>query len=207
MDNVIYLIDDDASVRESLVFLLSGMNWQIAAFDSIAAFTAAQGSNTALSGCLLLDMRMPGKGGLAWLEEGAWPWPLLPVILMTGHGTIDACRRAFHNGVFEFFTKPLDADKLIESITAALAESQQRVGAWQETTRVRALFAQLTAREFEVLHALMDGRSNKEVAARLNLSPRTVEAHRAAVFLKLGVSSLVQAIREYDKLQSVELPG
>lgn len=207
MNNVIYLIDDDASVRESLVFLLSGMNWQIATFDSIAAFTAALSSNTGLTGCLLLDMRMPGKGGLAWLEEGPWPWPLLPVILMTGHGTIDACRRAFHNGVFEFFTKPLDADKLIESITAALAESQQRVGAWQETTRVRALFAQLTAREYEVLHALMDGRSNKEVAARLNLSPRTVEAHRAAVFLKLGVSSLVQAIREYDKLQSVELPG
>lgn len=207
MNNVIYLIDDDASVRESLVFLLSGMNWQIVTFDSIAAFTAALSSNTGLTGCLLLDMRMPGKGGLAWLEEGPWPWPLLPVILMTGHGTIDACRRAFHNGVFEFFTKPLDADKLIESITAALAESQQRVGAWQETTRVRALFAQLTAREYEVLHALMDGRSNKEVAARLNLSPRTVEAHRAAVFLKLGVSSLVQAIREYDKLQSVELPG
>lgn len=207
MNNVIYLIDDDASVRESLVFLLSGMNWEIATFDSIAAFTAALSSNTGLTGCLLLDMRMPGKGGLAWLEEGAWPWPLLPVILMTGHGTIDACRRAFHNGVYEFFTKPLDADKLIESITAALAESQQRVGAWQETTRVRALFAQLTAREDEVLHALMDGRSNKEVAARLNLSPRTVEAHRAAVFLKLGVSSLVQAIREYDKLQSVELPG
>ncbi|MGL4429518.1 MAG: response regulator transcription factor [Silvania sp.] len=207
MNNVIYLIDDDASVRESLVLLLSGMNWEIATFDSIAAFTAAHSSNTGLTGCLLLDMRMPGKGGLAWLEEGAWPWPLLPVILMTGHGTIDACRRAFHNGVYEFFTKPLDADKLIESITAALAESQQRVGAWQETTRVRALFAQLTAREYEVLHALMDGRSNKEVAARLNLSPRTVEAHRAAVFLKLGVSSLVQAIREYDKLQSVELPG
>lgn len=207
MDNIIYLIDDDASVRESLVFLLSGMSWQIKAFDSIAAFTTAHGSDTALTGCLLLDMRMPGKGGLAWLEEGKWPWPLLPVILMTGHGTIDACRRAFHNGVFEFFTKPLDADKLIESVTAALAESQQRVGVWQETTRVRALFAQLTAREFEVLHALMDGRSNKEVAARLNLSPRTVEAHRAAVFLKLGVASLVQAIREYDKLQSVELPG
>ncbi len=207
MDNVIWLIDDDASVRESLVFLLSGMNWRVEPYESIAAFMAAHGADKALTGCLLLDMRMPGKGGLAWLEEGAWPWPLLPVILMTGHGTIDACRRAFHNGVFEFFTKPLDADKLIESITVALAESQQRVVRWQEAKRVRALFEQLTAREHEVLLALMEGSSNKEVAARLNLSPRTVEAHRAAVFAKLGVSSLVQAIREYDKLPSVELPG
>ncbi|WP_312343716.1 LuxR C-terminal-related transcriptional regulator [Leclercia sp.] len=203
MDNVIWLIDDDASVRESLVFLFTGMNWHVEPYDSIAAFTEAQSGEKSLTGCLLLDMRMPGKGGLAWLEEGAWPWPLLPVILMTGHGTIDACRRAFHNGVFEFFTKPLDADTLIESITAALTESQRRLGVWQEATRVRARFEQLTTREHEVLLALMEGSSNKEVAARLNLSPRTVEAHRAAVFVKLGVSSLVQAIREYDKLQSV----
>lgn len=203
MDKQVYLIDDDASVRESLVFLLSGMGWQVAPFESIAAFTAAHGNTASLDGCLLLDMRMPGKGGLTWLEEGQWPWPLLPVILMTGHGTIDACRRAFHNGVFEFFTKPLDADKLIETIGSALEESAARRALWQEGRRVRALFEQLTAREHEVLKALMEGGSNKEVAQRLRLSPRTVEAHRAAIFAKLGVASLVQATREYDKLQSV----
>ena len=203
MDNVIYLIDDDASVRESLTFLLSDMNWQVAPFESIAAFTSAHANAASLTGCLLLDMRMPGKGGLTWLEEGGWPWPLLPVILMTGHGTIDACRRAFHTGVFEFFTKPLDADKLIETIGIALEESAARMALWQEGRRVRALFEQLSAREHEVLKELMEGRSNKEVAQRLNLSPRTVEAHRASVFSKLGVASLVQATREYDKLQSV----
>lgn len=122
---------------------------------------------------------------------------------MTGHGTIDACRRAFHQGVFEFFTKPLDADKLIETVDLAFAESQQRSLSWQERMRVKALFDQLTTREHEVLTELIEGRSNKEVAARLNLSPRTVEAHRATVFAKLGVTRLVQAIREYDKLQSV----
>ncbi|MRS88658.1 response regulator [Enterobacteriaceae bacterium RIT714] len=203
MANVVYLIDDDASIRESMAFLLSGMNWEVNAFASIEAFTARYNNSPALAGCLLLDMRMPGKGGLTWLEEGAWPWPLLPVMIMTGHGTVDACRRAFHNGVFEFFTKPLDADKLIETLARAFEESQRRAFCWQETARVKALFEQLTAREHEVLIELMEGRSNKEVAARMNLSPRTVEAHRAAVFAKLGVSSLVQAIREYDKLQSV----
>jgi len=203
MDNLVYLIDDDASVRESLAFLLSAMGWRVVAYDGVAAFSDEHREEPSLTGCLLLDMRMPGKGGLAWLEEGRWPWPLLPVILMTGHGTIDACRRAFHNGVFEFFTKPLDADKLIETIGRALEESRQRRGRWQEARRVMALFGQLTAREHEVLQALMEGRSNKEVAARLNLSPRTVEAHRAAIFAKLGVTSLVQAIREYDKLHLV----
>jgi len=203
MANVVYLIDDDASIRESMAFLLTGMNWQVNAFASIEAFTGIHGSDKSLTGCLLLDMRMPGKGGLTWLEEGAWPWPLLPVIIMTGHGTVDACRRAFHNGVFEFFTKPLDADKLIETLTLALSESERRAEFWHENRRVKALFEQLTAREHQVLTELMEGRSNKEVALRMNLSPRTVEAHRAAVFAKLGVTSLVQAIREYDKLQSV----
>ncbi|MCV2511679.1 LuxR C-terminal-related transcriptional regulator [Leclercia pneumoniae] len=203
MGSHIYLIDDDAAIRESLAFLLSDMGWQVVSFESIAAFIAVHGSDPSLTGCLLLDMRMPGKGGLTWLEEGQWPWPLLPVILMTGHGTIDACRRAFHNGVFEFFTKPLDADKLIETLGRALEESTARMTRWQESRRVRILFEQLTAREHEVLKALMEGHSNKEVAQRLHLSPRTVEAHRAAVFTKLGVTSLVQAIREYDKLQSV----
>lgn len=203
MGSHIYLIDDDAAIRESLSFLLSDMGWQVVPFESIAAFITVHGSDPSLTGCLLLDMRMPGKGGLTWLEEGQWPWPLLPVILMTGHGTIDACRRAFHNGVFEFFTKPLDADKLIETLGFALEESTARMTRWQESLRVRILFEQLTAREHEVLKALMEGHSNKEVAQRLHLSPRTVEAHRAAVFAKLGVTSLVQAIREYDKLQSV----
>lgn len=203
MTNVVYLIDDDAAIRESMAFLLSGMSWEVQTFASIEAFTAQHDAEKALTGCLLLDMRMPGKGGLTWLEEGAWPWPLLPVMIMTGHGSVDACRRAFHTGVFEFFTKPLDADKLIETLARAFDESQRRTANWQELKRVKALFDQLTAREHQVLAELMEGRSNKEVAARLNLSPRTVEAHRAALFAKLGVSSLVQAMREYDKLQSV----
>ncbi|CZU28033.1 response regulator transcription factor [Enterobacter ludwigii] len=203
MDNTVWLIDDDESIRESLAFLLSGMGWQVNGFESVDAFTSAHGGCAALVGCLLLDMRMPGKGGLTWLEEGNWPWPLLPVIVMTGHGTVDACRRAFRNGVFEFFTKPLDADKLIETVGLAFEESQRRLTRWQETSRIKARFEQLTAREHEVLAVLMEGCSNKEVALQLNLSPRTVEAHRAAAFAKLGVTSLVQAIRDYDKLQSV----
>lgn len=203
MDKMVWLIDDDESIRESLAFLLSGMGWQVQTFESVDAFTRAHSGEPALVGCLLLDMRMPGKGGLTWLEEGEWPWPLLPVIIMTGHCTVDACRRAFRNGVFEFFTKPLDADKLIETVGLALAESQRRFTAWQEISRLKARFEQLTAREREVLMVLIEGCSNKEVAARLNLSHRTVEAHRAAAFAKLGVTSLVQASREYDKLQSV----
>ncbi|QKN83276.1 response regulator transcription factor [Scandinavium goeteborgense] len=203
MENIIYVVDDDASIRESLSFLFSTMQWPTQCFDAIDAFSAACQPENMLTGCLLLDMRMPGQSGLAWLEKHSASHPLLPVVMMTGHGSIDACRRAFHHGVFEFFTKPLDADQLIETVHLAFAESEKRQRGWQEHIRAKALFAQLTARETDVLHELMTGASNKEVAVRLALSTRTVEAHRAAIFSKLGVSSLVQAIREHDKLNSV----
>jgi FixJ family two-component response regulator len=207
MDKQIYLIDDDASIRESLSFLFSTLNWPVVSFAGIDAFVAAHPPGSVLCGCLLLDMRMPGKGGLSWLEEREWPWPQLPVVVMTGHGTVDACRRAFRHGAFEFFTKPLDADRLIESVQAAFDDSDKRFAQWQEQQRLQTLFGQLTVRENDVLVELMAGLSNKEVAQRLNLSPRTVEAHRAAIFSKLGVSSLVQVIREHDKFIQVILPG
>lgn len=203
MEKIIYVVDDDASIRESLTFLFSTLSWQVQSFASLDAFTLACPSEKKLTGCLLLDMRMPGQSGLNWLEQHSALHPLLPVVMMTGHGSIDACRRAFHHGVFEFFTKPLDADLLIETVHAAFAQSDIRRLAWQEHVLAKALFALLTARENEVLNELMTGASNKEVAARLDLSTRTVEAHRAAIFSKLGVSSLVQAIREYDKLDYV----
>jgi len=203
MENIIYVVDDDASIRESLSFLFSTLQWPTQCFDAIDAFSAACQPESMITGCLLLDMRMPGQSGLAWLEKHSASHPLLPVVMMTGHGSIDACRRAFHHGVFEFFTKPLDADLLIETVHLAFAESEKRQRGWQEHIRAKALFAQLTARETDVLHELMTGASNKEVAVRLALSTRTVEAHRAAIFSKLGVNSLVQAIREHDKLNSV----
>ncbi|MCS2165430.1 response regulator transcription factor [Scandinavium manionii] len=203
MENIIYVVDDDASIRESLSFLFSTLQWSTQCFDAIDAFSAACKPESMLTGCLLLDMRMPGQSGLAWFEKHSASHPLLPVVMMTGHGSIDACRRAFHHGVFEFFTKPLDADLLIETVHLAFAESEKRQRGWREHTRAKALFALLTARETDVLHELMTGASNKEVAVRLALSTRTVEAHRAAIFSKLGVSSLVQAIREHDKLDYV----
>ena len=204
MDKIIYIIDDDESIRDSLTFLFSTLSWPVKCFDSVDAFSrSASVAGTPLTGCLLLDMRMPGESGLSWFEKNSASHPLLPVVMMTGHGSVDACRRAFRHGVFEFFTKPLDADQLIDTVHAAFAESETRQRKWQEHVQARQRFAQLTARETEVLKELMTGASNKEVAARLDLSTRTVEAHRAAIFNKLGVSSLVQAIREHDKLDSV----
>lgn len=203
MEKIIYIVDDDESIRESLTFLFSSLNWPVKCFDSVDSFTSAIPTEACITGCLLLDMRMPGESGLSWFEKNSASHPLLPVVMMTGHGSVDACRRAFRQGVFEFFTKPLDADRLIDTVHAAFAESETRHRKWQEHIEAKQRFAQLTARETEVLKELMTGASNKEVATRLDLSTRTVEAHRAAIFNKLDVSSVVQAIREYDKLNYV----
>ncbi|WP_336803509.1 response regulator transcription factor [Erwinia aphidicola] len=203
----IWLIDDDASIRDSLSFLLQTLGWQVTTYSSVAAFEANSSVTPTLTGCLLMDIRMPGKSGLSWLEETSQHYPLVPVILMTGHGTIDLCRRAFQHGAWEFFTKPLDSDKLIDCISEALVESEQRAAQQQERQLLENKFAQLTLREREVLELLVEGQSAKEIARALSLSPRTAEAHRASIFARLEVSSLAPLVWEYARLKMLSQPG
>ena len=203
----IWLIDDDASIRESLSFLLQTLGWQVKTFESIASFAADPSVTPELRGCLLLDIRMPGKSGLSWLEETSRHYPLLPVILMTGHGTIDLCRRAFQHGAWEFFTKPTDSDALIDCVSEALAESDRRAAQQQERQVLENKFAQLTPREHQVLALLVEGQSAKEIAKALSLSPRTAEAHRASIFARLEVTHLAPLVWEYARLKMLSQPG
>lgn len=202
----IWLIDDDASIRESLSFVLQTLGWKVRSFSGITAFEEDTDVSPTSTGCLLLDIRMPGKSGLSWLEETSRQYPLLPVILMTGHGTIDLCRRAFQHGAWEFFTKPLDNNALIDCISEALTESDLRAAQRQELQGLESKFAQLTPREREVLSLLVEGHSAKEIARALSLSPRTAEAHRASIFARLEVNSLAPVVWEYARLQILSQP-
>lgn len=199
----VWLVDDDLSVRESLGFLLKTLDYDVADFADLAAFEAATQAQEPLRGCLLLDVRMPGISGLSWLAERGDRHPLLPVIIMTGHGTIDACRRAFRQGAFEFYTKPLDIEPLLETIHLAFNESEQRTDRWQSQQGLQARFALLSARESEVMQLMIAGQTSKEIARDLSLSPRTVEAHRAAVFAKLELNNLAQLIHAWQQLNQV----
>lgn len=211
-DLKIYLIDDDEAIRSSLTVLLQTMGWEVESFASAGAFIAMQQVRDALHGCILLDIRMPGKTGLTLLDELQQQSVLLPIILMTGHGNIETCRRAFKSGAFEFLTKPIDADLLIETISAALERFSLR---YQHSCQLRELkqrFAQLSEREAEVMQQMVAGRANKEIAQTLGVSPRTVEAHRANVFSKLDISSLAQLVKDFEMLNflrqgRVILPG
>lgn len=196
----IWLIDDDAAIRDSLSLLLATVGWQTQAFDSAQAFQHRVGDISQLDGCMLLDIRMPGKTGLTLLEEWTQQGLALPVIIMTGHGNIDLCRRAFKNGAFEFLTKPVDADLLFEVVGAAMEQQKAKVEARQQWQPLQEKLATLTTREKEMLEQLIQGYSSKEIAQLCSLSPRTVEAHRANIFSKLEVNSLPKLLKTYGDI-------
>lgn len=196
----IWLIDDDAAIRDSLSLLLATVGWQTQAFDSAQAFQQSVGDLDQLDGCMLLDIRMPGKTGLTLLEEWTQQGLALPVIIMTGHGNIDLCRRAFKNGAFEFLTKPVDADLLFEVVGAAMEQQKAKVEARQQWLPLQEKLATLTTREKEMLEQLIQGYSSKEIAQLCSLSPRTVEAHRANIFSKLEVNSLPKLLKTYGDI-------
>lgn len=200
MDPHIWLIDDDPAIRDSLSLLLSTVGWQTYVFDSDQSFQQSTGDFGLLDGCMLLDIRMPGKTGLTLLEEWTQQGMTLPVIIMTGHGNIDLCRRAFKSGAFEFLTKPIDADMLFEVVGAAMEKQLTQFEARQKWQPLQEKLATLTAREKEMMEQLIQGYSSKEIAQRLSLSPRTVEAHRANIFSKLEVSSLPKLLKKYGNI-------
>ncbi|HGA2977286.1 TPA: response regulator transcription factor [Klebsiella aerogenes] len=202
MEQYIWLIDDDAAIRDSLSLLLSTVGWQTQAFDSAHAFQHQAGNLAELTGCMLLDIRMPGKTGLTLLDEWRQLGLILPVIIMTGHGNIDLCRRAFKNGAFEFLTKPIDADLLFEVVGEAMAQQKAHLERQQILLPLQEKLATLTAREHEMLQQLLQGYSSKEIARLCSLSPRTVEAHRANIFSKLEVNSLPKLFKIYADIAS-----
>ncbi|MCA6221453.1 response regulator transcription factor [Photorhabdus antumapuensis] len=202
---VIYLIDDDEAIRDSLSMLLETMNWQVSSFPGAQEFLDEidKENISALQGCILLDIRMPGKPGLALQADLLKLNSTLPVIIMTGHGNIDICRRAFKNGAFEFLTKPIDADLLIETVSSALLFHQKVFKQRQIYEQLKTKFSQLSEREREVMKIILEGKTSKQIAQQLSLSPRTIEVHRANIFHKLDIHSLPQLVKEYELFKSL----
>lgn len=191
---LIYLVDDDDAVRDALALLLKSVGLRAEGFASPQQFLAQHDRHGI--GCVVLDIRMPGISGLDVLDTLA-AGSDLPVIMLTGHGNVDLCRRAFKSGAVEFLQKPVDDDLFLDAVQKAVRQhigSRERQAA---TLAAREKLARLSGREREVLQRIADGLSNKEIARELTLSPRTVETYRANVFAKLEVDTLAQLIRHY----------
>ncbi len=195
---LIHLVDDDAAVLEALALLIATVGLRVQTWGDPLAFLAS--FDRAHIGAIVLDVRMPGISGLSVLEQLLDQGVDQPVILLTGHGTVDMCRRAFKAGAAEFLEKPVHDEVLIEALQQAVRQhvrSRQRNQSDQETSE---RYAQLSPREREVLGLITQGLTNKEIGRALELSPRTVETHRANLFAKLGAESLAQLIRRYAAL-------
>lgn len=193
MSPPVYLVDDDAAVRDALCLLLSTVGIDARAFPGPEAFL--QSLPGLAPGCLILDIRMPAISGLKLQERLAETGVTWPTVVISGHGDIEACRRAFRNGAMDFLSKPVDEQDLIDAIQkgqAALSDAAARAAERAET---RALIAGLTPREREVLSMVARGFTTRDIALALDLSPRTVESHRAAIGAKLGSTSAAELTR------------
>jgi FixJ family two-component response regulator len=151
-------------------------------------------------GAIVLDVRMPGISGLSVLETLVAQGVDQPVIMLTGHGTVEMCRRAFKSGAAEFLEKPVDDQQLLDALQKAVAQHVRTRERDRADRDARERFAQLSEREREVLGLIVAGLTNKEIGRALGVSPRTVETHRANVFSKLDAESLAQLIRRYAAL-------
>ncbi|MBN3264185.1 response regulator transcription factor [Pectobacterium brasiliense] len=200
MPQYIHLIDDEPEVRASLSVLLGTVSWMVKTYDNAQSFLLSAGELHALTGCMLLDIRMPGKTGLMLLDEWKRQGLEIPVIIMTGHANIDLCRRAFKNGAFEFLTKPIDADLLFEVVGSALDQQEKLQRRLQKMRLMQNRLATLTTRENDIFTLIMQGCSSKEIARNFSLSPRTIEAHRANLFSKLEVNSLPKLMSIYGEM-------
>ena len=192
MDQPVYIVDDDAAVRDSLRMLLESAGYAVQVYDAARSFL----SDAAMDGgCLVVDIRMPGMSGLELQEELTHRNIALPVIIMTGHGDVPLAVRTMQAGAVDFMEKPFDDQRMLDSIARALQigiEKRSRAG---EAQAARDLLSLLTPREREVLDQLVQGHPNKIVAHELGISPRTVEIHRANIMDKLQARNLSDIVR------------
>ena len=194
----IHLIDDDAAVRDSLALLIGTVGLRVTTWADPQAFL--QGFDREGIGAIVLDVRMPGISGLTVLDTLVAQGVDQPVIMLTGHGTVEMCRRAFKAGAAEFLEKPVNDELLIEALQNAVRQHVRTRERHQADRAARERYAQLSEREREVLGLIVEGLTNKEIGRALALSPRTVETHRANLFAKLGAESLAQLLRRYAAL-------
>jgi len=190
---VVYVVDDDDAVRDSLTALLESVGYRVAAFESGDAFLR----NEALAGmgCIVSDIRMPGLDGLQLQEALNARGVLLPLLFITGHGDVPMAVSAMKAGAVDFLEKPFDETSLLDSIRRAIDLSQASQRQQEEVAVSRQRIDELTPREREVMLCLAQGKQNKVVALELGISPRTVEIHRARVMEKMAARSVSDIVR------------
>lgn len=204
-NTTIFVIDDDAAVRDSLTLLLEQENVTVETFDSAESFLA--GVRPVPHSCAIIDIHMPGMDGLQLQAELSKRGNVLPIIFLTGHGEIPLSVRAIKAGAVDFLTKPVTGTILRERVEAALSECDTLSSRAELNRTAAARVSCLTGREKEVMALAIEGLSNKEIARRLMISHRTVEIHKARIMYKTGAVNLLDLARIAEASGFRALPG
>lgn len=197
-DPVVYVIDDDASMRDSIEDLLHSMGYQVQTFGSAQEFLDSPRPDA--PACIVLDVRLPGPSGLEFQRTLISSHIDLPVVFISAHGDIAMSVRAIKSGAIEFLTKPVHDQQLLDAVQAGIERDRARREEAGVVAEVRARFEALTPREREIFSLVVAGRRNKQIAADVGLSEMTVKVHRSHIMQKTGAKSVIDLARMADRL-------
>ena len=197
-DSIVYVVDDDSSVREAIKSLIMSVGLRVETFGTAQEFLKS--TRLDAPGCVVLDVRLPGLSGLDLQRELSAHGIKLPVIFITGHGDIPMSVRAMKAGALEFLTKPFRDQDLLDAIQQALERDSSARQQRSETAELRERFDSLTAREREVMALVVSGLLNKQIAGELGTSEVTIKIHRSQVMKKMDAGSLAELVRMTEKL-------
>lgn len=201
----VWIVDDDPLIRRSMAPLIRKRGYQVEAFATAQELLAAWRDEG--PSCLVVDFKLPGMDGLSLQRALQKRGCRAPVIFISGHGTIPATVKALQQGALDFLEKPFHAQQLYERIDTAIAADRQRIAATATWRATLERYATLTAREREVMAAIIRGQSNKEMAAQMQISPRTVENHRAHVMEKMAAANLAELCTLAHVIAQAAEPG
>ena len=196
---IVFVVDDDDAVRDSLRDLLDSVGLKVATYASALAFLTAHKATQ--RGCLVLDIRMPGMSGLELQERLNRSGSTLPIVFITGHGDVPMAVEAMKRGAVDFIQKPFRDQELLDRINLALEQNRQRRDADETRHDIARRLATLTRREREVMDMVIQGKANKVIAIDLGLSQRTVEVHRSHVMDKMKARTLADLVRMSTRLE------
>ncbi|MBE0639680.1 MAG: response regulator transcription factor [Bacteroidales bacterium] len=193
----VFIVDDDKSIRQGFSLLLMSAGYEVETYSGGDEFLSTEYADGA--GCILLDVFLEGRSGLDMQEEIKRKFAHLPIIYITGQGSIPMSVQAFRKGAVNFLQKPVDDLQLLAAVEEAINESRTKVSQIAETDRIQGLIKKLTPREFDVFRLLITGLLNKQIAGKLNIAEQTVKIHRGKITEKLGVKSVAEIVHLAEK--------